>query len=237
MEKKNIKKNNSVKSAQPRITRAASKLNEKQLIDSKSSKKSDRSKNLNKASPLVSAKKLDEALVSVKLSPRVTRSKNVLKPAKQIDENLNCVSGKNLDNVTDSVIPRITRSKVKKTPIDDTLKAPTTVASSLKVVKRADFTKLNDFKVNDFVLAKQKYSCPWPAKILSIEKGKVLVYFFGDKRSGFVQSSELYDFTKSFCALRSIILSKKKPAGFITAIREVELLLGINGASSILNSF
>lgn len=34
------------------------------------------------------------------------------------------------------------------------------------------------------ILAKQKYSCPWPATILNIENNKVLVHFFGDNRTG-----------------------------------------------------
>lgn len=212
---KNIKKNNLVKSIEPRITRA-------------------------------SVKKLDEVFVSQKLFTRITRSKNVLKPVEKIDKsaNLNKLSSRASEKkfaVTDLVklSPRITRSKVGKSPIIVDLVAPTPAIQTpaLKVVKRAEFVKSNIFNVNDFVLAKQKYSLPWPARILAIAKDKVLVHFFGDQRTGFVKSSELYDFTKSFCALRSIVLSKKKPAGYITGLREVELLLGINGPNSILNAF
>lgn len=193
-----------------------------------------------------SVKKLDEVFVSQKLCARITRSKSVLKPVKIIDKsaNLNKLSSRASEKksaVTDLVklSPRITRSKVEKSPINVDLVAPTAAIQTpaLKVVKRAEFVKKNISNVNDFVLAKQKYSLPWPARVLAIEKDKVQVFFFGDKRTGFVKSSELYDFTKSFFALRSIVLSKKKPAGYITGLTEVELLLGRNGANSILNAF
>lgn len=85
-------------------------------------------------------------------------------------------------------------------------------------------------------MAKQKYSFPWPAKVLNIEKNKTLVHFFGDKRTGYVSSSEIYDYGKSFHALKSIVLSGKKPHAFFVGIREVELLLGLDGANSILNT-
>lgn len=138
MAKKNIKKNNLVKSTQLRITRA-------------------------------SIKKLDEVFVSQKLCTRITRSKSVLKPVKNIDEsaNLNKLSSRASEKkiaVTDlaKLSPRITRSKVGKSTINVDLVAPTPAIQTpaLKVVKRAEFVKSNIFNVNDFVLAKQKYSLP-----------------------------------------------------------------------------
>lgn len=58
----------------------------------------------------------------------------------------------------------------------------------------------------------------------------------GDKRTGYVSSSEIYDYGKSFAALRSTVLVKKKPHGFLTGIKEVELLLGLDGAKSVLHA-
>lgn len=84
-------------------------------------------------------------------------------------------------------------------------------------------------------MAKQKYSSPWPARILNIQGDTVWVYFFGDKRTGPVSSSELYDYVKSIEALKSY-LAVKKPRAFITGIREVENLLKIPRANSVLNT-
>lgn len=103
-------------------------------------------------------------------------------------------------------------------------------------MKRPEFFKLDHFVENDTVLAKQKYSCPWPSRILRIEKSRVFVYFYGDKRSGFVDSDEVYDFKKSLSALRSVILTAKKGPTLITGVQEVELLLGISADDSIFNS-
>lgn len=97
-----------------------------------------------------------------------------------------------------------------------------------RIVKRADFVKLENFEKDCLCLAKQKFSIPWPARVLSIEKKKILVHFFGDKRVGYVQPSEIYDFTKSLPAIQSIALSKNKPRSFITGLNEIKLLLQIN---------
>lgn len=96
-----------------------------------------------------------------------------------------------------------------------------------KIVKRANFIKLENFDKNSLCLAKQKFSCPWPARVLKIEKNKVLVQFFGDKRIGYVHPSEIYDFVKSSQAIQLILSSKKKPRGFVTGVVEIELLYSI----------
>lgn len=106
---------------------------------------------------------------------------------------------------------------------------------NLCIVKRQPFVKLNCFEKNAIVLAKQKYSCAWPARVIEIEKGKVLVSFFGDKRQGFVSLAEVYDFVKSAEAVKSIISSKKPPRGYITGVKEIELLLGVNKEKSLFN--
>lgn len=132
-----------------------------------------------------------------------------------------------------------TRGHTKKNSLDV---APQTTAittleqkQNLSVVKREQFVKLNIFEKNSIVLAKQKYSCPWPARVLEIEKNKVLVFFFDDKRNGFVSRFEIYDFLKSSRAIKSIITSKRVPRCYLTGVSEIELLLGINKEQSILN--
>lgn len=132
--------------------------------------------------------------------------------------------------------PRITRSLYKKPTTEVQPTAPIVEPAKKTVVKRLDFVQLKTFNLNDIVLAKQKFSCPWPARILSIEKKRVSVFFFGDKRTGYVNPLEIYDFSKSMDALKQFLLVKKKPRGFISGIREVELLLGVNSDVSLLNT-
>lgn len=167
-----------------------------------------------------------ENLKSTKID-RVENSKN---PSANL-------SVKKLDKINGLVkLPqRFTRSKIIKSPppINIQPEVPS-VESTKRIVKRVDFVKLATFKKKDIILAKQKYSIPWPARILDIEKEKVTVFFFGDRRTGSVSSTELYDYVKSYQALKSHVTSKKKPRGFITGIREVELLLGIAEKDSVL---
>lgn len=115
--------------------------------------------------------------------------------------------------------------------LDDKKKSQTKSLSLSKIT----FVKLNDFKVDSIVLAKQKYSVPWPAKVIKIEKKRVFVYFFGDRRCGFVSTDEIYDFILSGSAIKSIIASKKQQRSYFTGIREVEFLLGITSDNSSLN--
>lgn len=89
------------------------------------------------------------------------------------------------------------------------------------------------FSLNSIVLARQKYSISWPARVVNIEKKNIRVYFFGDKREGLVSASEIYDFEESSAALKGVITSSKIPRGFLTGIREVELLLKIPSHNSI----
>lgn len=133
-----------------------------------------------------------------------------------------------------SIPARVTRSKEKKSNGNIQQIAPA-VESTKRLVKRVDFVKVKTFKENDIILAKQKYSSPWPARILNIQEDKVTVFFFGDKRTGTVSSFELYDFIKSIDALKSF-LALKKPRGYITGIREVEALLKIPHTHSVFNT-
>lgn len=138
--------------------------------------------------------------------------------------------------------PRKTRSKSEKIPIIPFDSSPIRQQQQTSAKKENNrnqlskerFVKLNEIKVDSIVLAKQKYSIPWPAKILQIEKERVFVYFFGDKRSGYVSKGEIYDFILSANALKSIIASKKKQRTFCTGIAEVELLMSIPSDKSML---
>lgn len=157
---------------------------------------------------------------STKIDPSVSEKKNIENPKK-----LSTKSNKVEDLGQQST--RITRSKVQKPKTIVQHVTPSVEPAIKSIVKRADFVKSQSIKRDDLVLAKQKYSCPWPARVLEVKKYKTLVFFFGDKRTGLVATSEIYDFVKSAAALKSLVCSKKT-RGFLTGIREVEFLLGLN---------
>lgn len=193
-------------------------------------------------------------LKSSKISPpahqsaRITRSKSLqtveLKKNPIHAVNINTRSTSKARSLPNNCIH--TRSKSEKigiiaTNIDSNEKKPAnsdnkskTQSKSLSVSK-TQFVKLHDFKVNSIVLAKQKYSVPWPSRVLTIEKNRVLVHFFGDKRSGFVPKNEIYDFVLSLSALKSTIASKRNPRTYKLGITEVEMLMGITRENSLLN--
>lgn len=193
--------------------------------------------------------KSSKILPSVNKSARITRSKSSLTETVQKvtkDPIRNCSTRNTRSNSKANILPINTRSKSKKIEIittntdsneqqvknlDNTSQTETKSLSLSKV----QFVKLHDFKVNSIVLAKQKYSVPWPSKVLKIEKERVFVYFFGDKRSGYVPKIEIYDFILSVSAVRSVIASKKKQQSYATGIGEVEVLMGITSENSLLN--
>lgn len=101
--------------------------------------------------------------------------------------------------------------------------------------KLNSFHKSNDFDVGSIVLAKQKYSVPWPSRVVAIRRDIVTVYFFGDKRQGDVSIGEIYDFKKSLLAIKEIVAAKKKPRDYLIGIREIELVMKVSPESSLLN--
>lgn len=65
---------------------------------------------------------------------------------------------------------------------------PKTIA--LKRNEKGDFLKV--VEVGQNVLAKQKYSVPWPAKVVAIRSKSVDVYFYGDGRCGPVKRIDIF---------------------------------------------
>lgn len=112
---------------------------------------------------------------------RSTEKKFVSKiePAKTIEK---LKPANNLSKSNTNVL----RSSEKKIVPTSVQKTVPTLNQTKSIVKQIDFVKLDTFQKNSIVLAKQKFSFPWPARVLSIEKEKTLVYFFGDKREGYV---------------------------------------------------
>lgn len=173
----------------------------------------------------LSAKKIEEKKQCSSLSSKLIEKKDTLKPAEVCSK-------------------RETRSQTqnfnaKKIEEKNTVKTGDRNAHAERkniIKKRAQFFQLKEYEVNSIVLAKQAYSQPWPARILKIAKKRIRVYFYGDRREGFVASHEIYDFQKSKEALKLVIKSKgQKTDGYLTGIREIEFLLNIPFEQSILN--
>lgn len=219
----------------PKIKKNQSKTNSKEEIvkfdwspkhtRSKSNIKSNHTKNISA-----------EAKVKIDWSPKHTRSKSNIKSnhPENISAEVNVKIGysaiktrsKSKINPNNSVLPNSSGSTEQKLP-----------KSSSKQLTKTEFTfvKLNDFKIDCIVLARQKNSFPWPARVLNIEKNRTFVYFFGDKRSGHVANSEIYDFILSGIAIKSTLQSRKKFRGYLTGLAEVEMLLCIPSEQSLLN--
>lgn len=172
------------------------------------------------------------------LSPRKTRSNSLKAEAAQPKQRA-CSSH--------NISPINTRSKSQNIPTISTksnsieylpqkLPKERKTQSKISALSKIQFVKLRDLKVDSVVLAKQKYSIPWPAKVNAIGKEKILVHFFGDRRSGYVQKTEIYDYILSGNAVKSKVLSKNVPLSYLTGISEVEILLGVPREKSILNN-
>lgn len=88
-------------------------------------------------------------------------------------------------------------------------------------------------EVGQVVLAKQKFSVPWPSKIMSIKKDSVHVYFFGDGRCGPVKKCDLF----SICDSKDIMINciKRKITNYRKGIIEMESLLGVPDNLSLTN--
>lgn len=128
-----------------------------------------------------------------------------------------------------------TQSKTETEAIATSVPSVSSVPTN-RLVRIKRFVKLQNYTENSIVLAKQKYSVPWPSRILKISKDRIKVYFFGDKREGTVASSEIYDFEQPSNGIKEVLSSKKSPRGYTTGIREIEILFGIPAEKSVFNT-
>lgn len=212
---------------------AKRKLSAKKKIQNETTKKV-------KPSKIPPSENISTRITRSKLSQTETVEKIVKVPVK------NYGTRNTRSKSTADILPIVTRSKSKKIEVIDNNntalneREPLHLADKPKIQTKSlvstktQFVKLNDFEVNSIVLAKQKYSFPWPAKVLKIEKKRVFVYFFGDKRSGHVGRDEIYDFILSSKGIKSIIASKKTERSYATGVAEIEMLLGITSENSLL---
>lgn len=221
-----------------------SKLKTKQCSLSNFSREEAKSKRFvpqpkNTRSEARSERKLSESQEESKKSSGITRSNSAKSETVESKPKQCSLSNSSRSNFS----PKKLRSRLEKKNLNSHLSQcqPQSITEHTKrqsknsSVSAVRFVKLNDFKVDSVVLAKQKYSIPWPARVLKIEKNQVFVYFFGDKRSGFVSKSEIYDFILSKNAIKLTLSARKKQRGYLTGISEIELLLGVPQEKSLLN--
>lgn len=117
-------------------------------------------------------------------SQRVTRSSKTV----HLDAPRVC-SAKNPETASESVTKIVEREKylTRSSKVSDELTQSNEINSSQnsnvvtdslkkntekRIVKRENFVKLDNFEEDSFCLAKQKFSIPWPARVLKIEKKK-----------------------------------------------------------------
>lgn len=128
---------------------------------------------------------------------------------------------------------------IKPKPIERELKRTAKVTSSL--ITPSDLTaaalwkflKTNVPKVAPklLCLAKMSTFSPWPAMVLNVVGKKTEVYFFGDGKTGKVNTTEIVPFDR--CAV--LIKKYLHLRGYARSIRELELTLNIPYSMSLTN--
>lgn len=112
-------------------------------------------------------------------------------------------------------------NKIKSTAVE-----PLKVSKSIsKSYPRKPAKKCDEIGIGKIVLAKQKYSVPWPSRIVSIHKSYADVHFFGDGRIGPVKLNDIYEFSDSMDEIKRCISSQGSSYG--RGIREAEIIIGI----------
>lgn len=110
-------------------------------------------------------------------------------------------------------------------------KNTTSKQPSKALLKKNQPSKNVSIEIGQLVLAKQKFSVPWPSKIMSIKKDSVHVYFFGDGRCGSVKKCDLF----SICDSKEIMINcmKRNITDYRKGIIEMERISGVPDNSSI----
>lgn len=128
----------------------------------------------------------------------------------------------------------------KKTEKKKKTKAPTSnaicekhemTAERLWVVLKKENTR--KIEINMYCLVKMRTFSPWPSKVLESDAKTTKVYFFGDGTTGKIPTNEVVPVKK--CA----VLMKKlfHRYGYIRAVREMEIYLGIPQHASITKDY
>lgn len=158
--------------------------------------------------------------------------KEIIKPCSILLEKIDIRKFHSKSDIVRVLPVRSVRMKKKIISIDKSIEKKITSTAVMKQTKIKG-KKLDAIAVGDYVLARQKYSVPWPAKILTIKSKFVNVYFYGDGRKGPVKREEIYSFSDSHDVILGC-LRRNIPA-YLKGIRELEMISNIPPALSITN--
>lgn len=86
-------------------------------------------------------------------------------------------------------------------------------------------------EIGQIVLARQKYSVPWPSRVIAIRKECVDVHFFGDGRTGPVKRNELSNLSDSTDIILKCI--RQKTPNYLKGIIEMERFMNVPANKSI----
>lgn len=84
-------------------------------------------------------------------------------------------------------------------------------------------------EVDMYYLAKMRTFSPWPSKVLETDKKNTKVYFFGDGTTGKIPTNEVVPVNNCVTLMKKLFHLD----GYIRAVREMEIYLGIPQHASI----
>lgn len=86
---------------------------------------------------------------------------------------------------------------------------------------------------SQIVLAKMKSYSPWPAKIMSVDKKKAKVFFFGTNNHGTVNLSDCVPAEYCGAVISRLVCSNQ--AHYLKAVREMEIIVGLANSNALLD--
>lgn len=90
-----------------------------------------------------------------------------------------------------------------------------------------------EVEIGQLVLSKQKYSVPWPSKVLAIRSKTIDVHFYGDGRTGPVKCDDVYSIPHSYDIILDCL--RRKIPGYSKGIAELERVMKIPAEASFFN--
>lgn len=88
--------------------------------------------------------------------------------------------------------------------------------------------------IGDVILCKMRGYAEWPARVITVEKNRITVQFFGDHQTHTTTIKNIFNFANSTDVILRNINGRKGPM-YAKSVREAEVLLGIDSKDSILN--
>lgn len=124
------------------------------------------------------------------------------------------------------------RNVKEREPSPVPVKEKKTVKAIIKPWNKQQKAKIS-VEVGQFILAKQKYSVPWPSKVLAIRSKTIDVHFYGDGRTGPVKCDDVYSISDSSDTILDCL--RRNIPGYSKGIKELEILMKVPDELSLLN--